>query len=114
MKKIIILALIAGIAMPLSAAKIRGSAILKDVQPTAQTPDKDHKHQAFDLSFPAEGRNYTCRTDPDHSMNATDFVVGETMSYEINGKKVKISTPVNKHVDCTVVRVENAAVPTPY
>ncbi len=49
MKKMIVLALIAGIAMPLSAAKIKGSAVLKDCQPTAQTPDKEHKHQAFDL-----------------------------------------------------------------
>jgi hypothetical protein len=109
MKKMIVLALIAGIAMPLSAAKIKGSTVLKDCQPTSQTPDKEHKHQAFDLSFPAEGKNYTCRTDTDHSMNPTDFVVGETMSYEINGKKIKISTPENKHVDCTIVRVEKAA-----
>ena len=110
MKKMIVLALMAGIAaVPLSASKVKGSTVLKDCQPTAQTPDKEHKHQAFDLSFPAEGKNYTCRTDTDHSMNPTDFVVGETMSYEINGKKVKISTPANKHVDCKVVRVEKAA-----
>jgi hypothetical protein len=113
MKKTIVLALIAGVAMPLSAAKIKGSAVLKDVQPTAQTPDKEHKHQAYDLSFPAEGKSYTCRTDPDHSMNATDFVVGSTVSYEIDGNKVKISTPAKKHVDCKVVRVENASMPTP-
>ena len=104
----IVLALVAGMALPLVAEKIKGSAVLKDCQPTAQTPDKEHKHQAYDLSFRAEGRNYTCRTDTDHSMNATDFVVGETMSYEINGKKIKISTPANKHVECKVVRVENA------
>lgn len=113
MKKTIVLALIAGMVMPLSAEKINGSGVLKDVQPTAQTPDKEHKHQAFDLSFPAEGKIYTCRTDPKHSMNATDFVVGETMSYEIDGNKVKISTPAKKHVDCKVVRVENAPMPTP-
>jgi hypothetical protein len=108
MKKTIVLTLIAGMAMPLSAATIKGSTVLKDVQPTAQTPDKEHKHQAFDLSFPANGKSYTCRTDPKHSMNATDFVVGETMSYEIDGSKVKISTPAGKHVECKVVRVENA------
>ena len=108
MKKMIVTALIVGMAVPLSAAKLKGSGVLRDCQPTAGTPDKDHKHQAFDLSFHAEGRNYTCRTDPKHSMNATDFVVGEAMSYEINGKRVKISTPADKHVDCTVVRVENA------
>jgi hypothetical protein len=108
MKKLIVMALIAGMALPLSAEKIKGSSALKDCQPTAQTPDKDHKHQAYDLSFRAEGRSYTCRTDTDHSMNATDFVVGAEISYEIDGKKVRISTPAKKHVDCKVVRVENA------
>jgi hypothetical protein len=108
MKKIIVLALVASISVPLFAAKIKGSAVLKDCQPTAQTPDKQHKHQAYDLSFPAEGKSYTCRTDPAHSMNATDFVVGGSISYEIDGNKVKISTPANKHVECKVVRVENA------
>ena len=107
MKKMIVLALVAGMALPLVAEKIKGSGVLKDCQPTAQTPDKEHKHQAYDLSFRAEGKSYTCRTDTDHSMNATDFVVGETMNYEIDGKKVKISTPAKKHVECKVVRVEN-------
>jgi hypothetical protein len=108
MKKLIVMALIAGTVLPLSAEKIKGSSTLKDCQPTAQTPDKEHKHQAYDLSFRAEGKSYTCRTDTDHSMNATDFVVGSVISYEIDGKKVKISTPAKKHVDCKVVRVENA------
>ena len=108
MKKMMLIALMAGMALPLSAEKIKGSSTLKDCQPTAQTPDKDHKHQAYDLSFRAEGKSYTCRTDSDHSMNATDFVVGGAISYEIDGNKVKISTPAKKHVDCKVVRVENA------
>ncbi len=97
----IVLASMAGmVVVPLAASKVKGATDYPDCQPTAQTPDKEHKHQSFDLSFPAEGKNYNCRTDTDQSMNPTDFVVGETMSYEINGKKVKISTPANKHVDC--------------
>ncbi len=116
MKKMIVLALAAAVAMPLFASKMKGSTVLKDVQPTAQTPDKEHKHQAYDLSFNGEGKSYTCRTDSDKSMNATDFVVGNPINYEIDGKKVKISTPEKKKVECTVVRVENAAAttPTPY
>ncbi|WP_433968025.1 hypothetical protein [Tunturiibacter gelidiferens] len=46
-----------------SAAKLNGSAALKDLQPFGTT-DKEHKHQAYDLSFDAEGHSYTCRTDP--------------------------------------------------
>lgn len=112
MKKIIVAALIAGMAIPLSASSVKGSTVLRDCQPTAESPDKkEHKNQAFDLSFPAEGKNYTCRTDPSHSMNATDFVVGAPINYEISGSKVKISTPAKKHVECKVVRVENVPPP---
>ena len=70
--------------------------------------DKQHKHQTYDLTFQAAGRAYTCRTNSDDSMNATDFIVGHEMHYEINGKKVKIKTPENKKVECKVIRVADA------
>ncbi len=76
------------------------------------TKDKEHKHTAYDLSFAAEGKNYTCRTEPKKSVNATDFVVGTEMAYQIDKQKVKIKSPQNKQVNCKVVRVE-AAVATP-
>jgi hypothetical protein len=43
-------------------------------------------------------------------MNATDFIVGHEMKYEINGKSVKIRTPEGKHVECKIVRVEDTSV----
>ena len=109
-------AMIVVMALPAFAAKkLAGTATLKDSQPVG-TPDKKHKqHQSFDLSFDAEAKSYTCRTNPDNSMNATDFVVGETMTYEIDGQKVKIKTAEGKKVDCKVVRVAavGATAPTP-
>ena len=39
-------------------------------------------------------------------MNATDFIVGAEMAYEINNQKVKIKSPQNKQAQCKVVRVE--------
>jgi gentisate 1,2-dioxygenase len=93
------------IASPAFAAKINGSTTLKDVQPTGTT-DKEHKHQAYDLSFSDKGKGYTCRTDSDKSMNATDFVVGTQIKYEVNGNKGKIETPEGKKVECKIVRVE--------
>ena len=96
--------------IPASASKIKGSTTLKDSQPTGTT-DKEHKHQAYDLSFQAQDKAYTCRTDSGKSMNATDFVVGTEIKYEIDGTKVKISTPEGKKVECKIVRVE--AAPTP-
>jgi hypothetical protein len=92
-------------ALPAFAAKIKGNTTLKDSQ-TSGVKDKEHKHQAYDLSFDAEGKSYTCRTDSGKSMNATDFVVGTSMKYEIDGDKAKIESPEGKKVECKIVRVE--------
>jgi hypothetical protein len=91
--------------MPASPATIKGSSTLKDLQPTG-TNDQEHKHQAYDLSFQAEGKTHTCRTDPKKSVNATDFVVGSQISYEVDKQKGKIKTSENKEVECKIVRVE--------
>jgi hypothetical protein len=99
----------AGMTLPALAAnsKVEGDTVLKDSQ-TAGVPnkhDKHQKHQVFDLIFDANGNEYICRTDSDKSMNATEFVVGSRIHYEMNGKKVKIITLDNKKVGCQVVRV---------
>jgi hypothetical protein len=93
------------LTLPSFADKIKGDTTLKDSQPYG-TKDKEHKHQAYDLSFDAKNKTYTCRTDSSHSMNATDFVVGGPIRYEIDNNKVKIQTPENKKVDCKIVRAE--------
>jgi hypothetical protein len=98
------------LTLPTLAEKIKGDTTLKDSQPYG-TKDKEHKHQAYDLFFDGQGKTYTCRTDPSHSMNATDFVVGGPIHYEINDQKVKIQTPKNKKVDCKIVRAELLSAP---
>jgi hypothetical protein len=85
--------------------KLQGTMTLKDSQPFG-IKDKEHKHQAYDLSFQAEGKDYTCRTDAGKSMNATDFVVGTAMRYKIDGNKAEIRTAQNRKVNCKIVRVE--------
>jgi hypothetical protein len=104
LKRTAVAILIFATTFPASASKLQGTSILKDSQPIGSI-DKDHKHQTYDLTFQASGREYTCRTNSDDSMNATDFIIGHEMHYEINGKKVKIKTPENKQVECKVVRV---------
>ena len=103
---------LAAIAMTLSASadKVNGSASLKDLQPFGTT-DKQHKHQAYDLSFDAEGHSYTCRTDYKKSIDATEFVVGSQVNYEIDKNNAKIKTAQNKKLDCKIVRVEKSATP---
>ena len=115
MRKLTTIALLAGVmALPaLADQKIEGEAVLKDLQPAgvADKHAKKGKHQVFDLTFDATGNEYICRTSADKSVNPTNFVVGSNIHYVIDGKKVKISTPNNKKVDCSVVRV--AVVPAP-
>jgi hypothetical protein len=104
LKQTVVAILIFATTFPASASKFKGTSLLKDSQPIGSI-DKDHKHQTYDLTFQASGREYTCRTNPNDSMNATDFIIGHEMHYEINGKKVKIKTTENKKVECKVVRV---------
>jgi hypothetical protein len=104
-----VLVLIAAIAITaVAGSKIEGTTTLKDFQPTGTT-DKTHKNQQYDLSFVATGKEYTCRTNENKSLKATDFVVGSDLKYEINGNKGKVKSSSGKQVDCTIMRV--AAVP---
>lgn len=94
-----------------AANKESGSTTLKDVQP-AGTTDKKHKKQQFDLTFTGSKNDYTCRTNEKEKVNATDWVVGSSINYKINGNKGEIkNTQSNKNVKCMVVRV--AAVTAP-
>lgn len=109
MRKVALVSLVCVAVVPAIAAKrLVGTMTLKDSQPYG-IKDKEHKHQAYDLSFAAQGKNYTCRTEPGKSTNATDFVVGASMEYRIDGNKVEIKTPRGKDVKCKVVRVEVAS-----
>jgi hypothetical protein len=110
MRKLALTILLIATCIPAMAEKkLQGTTTLKDSQP-AGIKGKDQKHQAYDLSFNTADKAYTCRTDPNKSMNATDFVVSAEIRYEIEGNKAKIKTPQGKQVECRVVRVE--AVPT--
>jgi hypothetical protein len=114
LKLCMVTAVMLAMAMPAFAAKkITGTTTLKDSQPVGIANQKQKQHQAYDLSFDAAGKEYTCRTNPSKSMNATDFVVGGTMSYEIDGTKTKITTAEGKKVQCTIVRVEMVGAPVP-
>jgi hypothetical protein len=98
-------------AVALAANKESGSTTLKDVQP-AGTTDKKHKKQQFDLSFTGTQNEYTCRTNENEKVKATDYVVGSTINYSINGNKGQVkSTASGKNVKCTLVRVAALAAP---
>jgi hypothetical protein len=98
--------------------KLAGDSLLKDFQPAGvgDKHAKKGKHQVFDITFDDRGKEYICRTDADKSVDATDFVVGSSIHYELDGKKVKVNTPEKKKLECRIVRVamvSNSAASTP-
>jgi hypothetical protein len=112
-KQMVVLVVTAAMAIPaLGGSKQQGTTTLKDFQPAGvgDKHAKKSKHQVFDLTFDDHGKEYICRTDADKSVDAIDFVVGSSIFYELDGKKVKISTPEKKKLECKLVRV--AVVPS--
>jgi hypothetical protein len=87
--------------------KQKGTATLKDLQPTGGTDKKTHKNQQYDFTFDAGMHEYTCRTQEKTKLNATDFIVGSTVSYQIDSNKAKLKGSSGKETKCTVVRVED-------
>ncbi len=87
-----------------AAQKESGTTKLVNVEP-AGTTDKKHKHQQYDFTFDAQTHEYTCRSKEGDKINATDFVVGSNVDYQVKGNKGKVKGPTGKQVSCTVVRV---------
>ena len=71
----------------------------------AGTTDKHHKHQQYDFTFDAQTHEYTCRSKEGDKINATDFVVGSNIDYQVKGNKGKVKGSTGKEVSCTIVRV---------
>jgi hypothetical protein len=101
----IALFVLAAVITATAGSKTEGTTTLKDFQPSGTTDKKTHKNQQYDLSFAAEGKQYTCRSVEKESLKATDFVVGSDVQYEINGDKGKVKNASGKKVECTVMRV---------
>ena len=96
-------------ATSFAAQKESGTTKLVNVQP-AGTTDKHHKHQQYDFTFDAQAHEYTCRSKEGTKINATDFVVGTNIDYQVKGNKGKVKGSTGKQVNCTIVRV--AELPT--
>ena len=113
MRNCVVVVLALALTVPaLAAQKESGTTKLKDVQP-AGTTDKDHKKQQYDFTFDTTTHEYTCRSNEKEKINATDFVVGTDITYQVNGNKGKVRSSTGKQVSCTVVRVANPPAPTP-
>lgn len=109
---VLFLVLICAIAAA-AGKKVSGTTILKNLEPagTPGTQGKKNKKtkQQFDFSFEASGMIYMCRTSEKTNVDATDFVVGSTVNYEIDGDKGKLKSAAGKEVKCSIVRVANVS-----
>jgi hypothetical protein len=106
MRRIGYLALMAVMAIPGAfGAKSTEQATLKDLQPTNFAVAKK-KHQQYDFTVATASRSYSCRTPEDKKINATDFLVGSTITFTSSGRNGEVITPQNKKAKCMITRVE--------
>jgi hypothetical protein len=108
MKKLACIVLLMLVTGPVGfAAKRTEQATLKDVQPTNYGPANKKKRQQYDFSILVPGRSYQCRTLDNKTINATNFVVGSTVTFISNGKNGEVETAEGKKAKCTITRVAN-------
>ena len=107
MRKLLISFLLLFSLVAFAGNKSKGTTALKDLQP-AGTTDKDNKNQIYDFLFTTNGNDYTCRTNRDAKIKATDFVVGTDVKYEIEDDNAKLKSTTGKEAKCKIVRVQKA------
>jgi hypothetical protein len=93
------------------AASLVQTATLKDLQ-TVGTTSKKQKHQQYDLVLDTSTNEYICRTKLGSSLKPTQFVVGSTLQFKINGQNGEATTSAGNRAKCAIVRVA-AAAPAP-
>ena|ERR1700761_6932137 len=86
------------------------TATLKDLQTVGSTTKK-MKHQQYDLVIDTATNEYVCRTKLGSSLKPTQFVVGSSLQFKLNGQNGEATTPEGKKTKCGIVRV--AATPAP-
>ena len=106
MKRTGFFALMAVLALPAAfAEKNTEPATLKDLQPTNFAVAKK-KHQQYDFTVLTASRSYSCRTPEDKKINATDFLVGSSVTFTSSGRNGEVITRHDKKVKCMITRVE--------
>jgi hypothetical protein len=94
------------------AASLVQTATLKDLQ-TVGTTSKKQKHQQYDLIIDTSTNEYVCRTKLGSSLKPTQFVVGSSLQFTVNGQKGEATTSAGNKTKCAIVRVAAATATTP-
>ena len=86
------------------AASLVQTATLKDLQ-TVGTTSKKQKHQQYDFIVDTPSNEYVCRTKLGSSIKPTQFVVGSTLQFTVDGQKGQVRNPAGNHANCGIVKV---------
>ncbi len=86
------------------AASLTQTATLKDLQTVGSTSNKQ-KHQQYDFVVDTPANEYVCRTKLGSSIKPTQFVVGSTVEFKVDGQKGEVRNPEGNHVSCGIVKV---------
>ncbi len=97
----VVTAMLSGVAL---AESVTTPATLKDLQ-TVGTTSKKQKHQQYDFVVDTPTNEYVCRTKLGSSIKPTQFVVGSSVEFKVDGQKGEVRNSAGNHVGCGVVKV---------
>lgn len=113
MNRFAYIGLIALLASSALAEKRVEPGTIQDLQPTNFAVAKK-KHQQYDFSINTAAHSYGCRTPEDKKINATDFVVGSSVTFKMSGRNGEVKTNQGKSTKCLITRVADvSAAPGP-
>jgi DNA topoisomerase VI subunit B len=105
MKKSFGLYLLIAVASTLAqGAAVTQTATLKDLKTVGST-DKKQKHQQYDLVIDTPTNEYICRSKLGKTVKPTEFVVGSSIQFKLNGQNGEATNAMSKTVKCGIVRV---------
>jgi len=113
MKRFGYIALVAMLGTFAFAEKLTEKGTIQDLQPTNYAVAKK-QHQQFDFSITTASHSYGCRTPENKKLDATQFVVGSSVTFIANGRNGEVKTAQGKSAKCLITRVaDNTAAPAP-
>ena len=94
-----------GIVSPeAQAASVGQTATLRDLRTVGST-DKKMKHQQYDLWIDTSTNEFVCRSKLGSKVKPTEFVVGSTVEFTLNGQNGEARNAKGNKVKCGIVRV---------
>jgi hypothetical protein len=104
MRKFASIALLAMLGTAAFAEKRVEPGTIQDLQPTNYAVAKK-QHQQFDFSITTANHTYECRTPENKKLDATQFVVGSSVTFTANGRNGEVKTGAGKTAKCLITRV---------